>query len=399
MWLLAFAVWLICKGVTWNLTKKGTGSLLRAWSYFVGWPGMDPAPFCNIDPRPIPAKKAKPADACWRYAVIRTICGAVFTYVATQTVLRHRYAAAWLGMIATVLLLHFGLFDLLAIAWRARGIPVEPIMQHPMRATSLADFWSRWNRGFRDLAFKLIFRPLHRRVGIVIATLATFLFSGLVHDLVISVPAHGGYGLPTIYFLIQGFGILFEKSAIGRHTHPKLIRTLMYVALIAPLPLLFHRPFIENVYVPFVLFLRRCLMTGMISLVTLIRIGGVMHFGILIASALTPQVLDWKRELQKLNPLTRQLVWVHGIFIVLTIIALGTIATTNAPQLALGGMLARFVCGFVALFWLARLSLQFALFDPREYLTSATLKLGYHSLTFVFAYLAVIFGIAAVYRI
>ena len=133
------------------------------------------------------------------------------------------------------------------------------------------------------------------------------------------------------------------------------------------------------------------------TLVTLLRIGGLLHFGILIASALTPRVLDWKRELQKLAPLTRQLVWVHGIFIVVTIIGLGTIATFNAPLLATGGNLARFVCGFIAIFWLARVSLQFVLFDPREYLTSISLKVGYHGLTFVFAYIAVVFAFASIH--
>src|SRR5438128_2734795 len=48
------------------------------------------------------------------------------------------------------------------------------------------------------------------------------------------------------------------------------------------------------------------------NLPLLILIGGVMHFGILLASACVPQVLDWKQELRKLDPLSRQLVWVHG---------------------------------------------------------------------------------------
>jgi hypothetical protein len=131
------------------------------------------------------------------------------------------------------------------------------------------------------------------------------------------------------------------------------------------------------------------------TLATLIRIGGLLHFGILIASALVPQVLDWRAELRKLQPLSRQLVWVHGVFIVLTIIALGAIATFNAPILAAGGLLASSVCAFIAIFWLARLSLQFFLFYASAYLTNPLIKLGYHGLTFVFAYLAIVFTWAA----
>lgn len=47
------------------------------------------------------------------------------------------------------------------------------------------------------------------------------------------------------------------------------------------------------------------------SLEQLIFIGGILHFGILIASALVPQVLDWKASLAKLDGLLRQLIWVH----------------------------------------------------------------------------------------
>ena len=53
---------------------------------------------------------------------------------------------------------------------------------------------------------------------------------------------------------------------------------------------------------------------------TLILFGGMIHFGILLASALVPQVLNWRAELALLGRLTRQLVWVHGAFIVLVIV-------------------------------------------------------------------------------
>jgi hypothetical protein len=131
------------------------------------------------------------------------------------------------------------------------------------------------------------------------------------------------------------------------------------------------------------------------NLELLMTIGGVLHLGILIASALTPGVLEWKRELAKLRPLSRQLVWVHGAFIVLTIIGFGMISLIAPADLASGTPLARAFCAFVALFWLARLGVQFFVFDATPFLTRTALKLGYHGLTVVFFVLVATYGFAA----
>src|SRR3954463_16829084 len=114
------------------------------------------------------------------------------------------------------------------------------------------------------------------------------------------------------------------------------------------------------------------------NLALLILIGGMLHFGILIASALVPQVLNWKVELVKLTPLSRQLVWVHGAFIVLVIVGFGTLAVGVPGELASGSMLARAVCLLIAMFWAARLAVQIFVFDARPYLKSPLLTLGYH---------------------
>ena len=127
----------------------------------------------------------------------------------------------------------------------------------------------------------------------------------------------------------------------------------------------------------------------------LILIGGVLHFGILLASALTPRVLDWRHELTKLEPLTRQLVWVHGAFIVLVIVCFGVISIALPVELAAGTWLARAVCGFIALFWLTRLAVQFFVFDANGHLKNIWLRMGYHGLTFVFGYHAVVYSVAA----
>src|SRR5262245_20323718 len=129
---------------------------------------------------------------------------------------------------------------------------------------------------------------------------------------------------------------------------------------------------------------------------TLLMIAGVSHFGILIASALVPKVLDWRGELRKLPSLFGQLVWVHGGFIVLTIIGLGAISVVNAGELASGTLLARTVCGFIALFWGTRLAVQFFYFDATPYLTRLSLKLGYHALTVVFSFLTMVYAWSAI---
>ncbi|MCQ8812003.1 hypothetical protein NQU36_29410, partial [Escherichia coli] len=75
-----------------------------------------------------------------------------------------------------------------------------------------------------------IFKPLLLRFGAAGATMAVFVFSGFVHELAISVPARGGYGLPGGYFVLQGAATIFQRR------HPWLAsgwRGRAFTALIA----------------------------------------------------------------------------------------------------------------------------------------------------------------------
>ena len=71
--------------------------------------------------------------------------------------------------------------------------------------------------------------------------------------MVISVPAGGGYGLPTLYFLIQGFGVIAERRFHLRQT--KAGHVFLWAVLIAPAFWLFHPAFMTNVINPFLDFL------------------------------------------------------------------------------------------------------------------------------------------------
>jgi hypothetical protein len=158
-------------------------------------------------------------------------------------------------MAGLVFVLHFGAFHLVSCAWRAAGVDAKPLMDWPIRSTSLAEFWGRrWNTAFRDLAHRFVFRPLAARLGPRAGLAAGFLFSGVVHDLVISVPAGGGYGWPTLYFAAQGLGHLAERSRAGRAVGlGRGWRGRLFTAAVVAGPAygLFHPPFVLNVVVPF----------------------------------------------------------------------------------------------------------------------------------------------------
>jgi alginate O-acetyltransferase complex protein AlgI len=157
-------------------------------------------------------------------------------------------------MFGVILMLHFGSFHLLALAWQRTGVPVKPLMRAPLLATSLGDFWgARWNTGFHTLAHEFAFRPFSRRIGRTFAVLAVFLLSGLVHELVITLPARGGYGLPTAYFLVQGLGLVLERSSLGRTLALGTgVRGRAFALFVAAAPAfwLFPPVFVRNVILP-----------------------------------------------------------------------------------------------------------------------------------------------------
>jgi hypothetical protein len=128
---------------------------------------------------------------------------------------------------------------------------------------------------------------------------------------------------------------------------------------------------------------------------TLLLIGGLLHFVILIASAMTPRVLDWRRKLAALDPFLRRLFWVYGGFIVLVIVSFGGLTLSHADELASGMPLSRTICAVIAIFWLARLAVQFFVFNARAFLTTTLLRLGYHGLTLLFTALVFIYASAA----
>jgi predicted DCC family thiol-disulfide oxidoreductase YuxK len=252
MWLMALSLYFGCKWLTWRrgMRRASEAGWFISFGYLFGWVGMDAKRFLSGRPAEF---KLKWND--WFWPVANTLTGVALIWLAVRQVVGPwPIAAGWVGMVGVILCLHFGSFQLLALAWQRAGVNAVPLMREPWRAVSLTEFWGqRWNGAFHDLANSLMFRPLLRKCGPIGATLVVFLVSGLIHDLIISVPARGGYGLPTAYFLIQGLAMVFERTTVARKIglgHGWRGWLFMVICTACPAYWLFHPTFIRNIILP-----------------------------------------------------------------------------------------------------------------------------------------------------
>jgi hypothetical protein len=252
MWTLAVAIFAGCKWLTWSEARDATAPWWLHAGYLLAWPGLDANTFLTFPSRDV----VRPKPSEWMAGGLKLVAGIVlFWGIARRVSNAQDVLKGWVGMTGLILMLHFGLFQWISCAWRAMGVQARPLMNRPLSSTSVSEFWGkRWNTAFRDLTHRFLFRPLTNRLGPRGAIAAGFLFSGVVHDIVISLPSGGGYGLPTLFFVIQGAALLAERSAagkglgLGRGTGGWLFTMLV---LLVPAFGLFHPPFVRNIILPF----------------------------------------------------------------------------------------------------------------------------------------------------
>lgn len=83
------------------------------------------------------------------------------------------------------------------------GPALDPF-DHPFAARTPADFWRRWNRPFREFFDQYVFRPMGGTRRPIVATLAVFAVSGLMHEYVYGVASGRVQGWQVLFFMVQG---------------------------------------------------------------------------------------------------------------------------------------------------------------------------------------------------
>lgn len=233
----------------------------RQWLAFCWfWFGMRPGIFTNMGGKTLAGSRELMIKGLMHLLIgFAAVMAARAIWVMRE--LLGDVAARWIAtvplLVGLSLILHFGVFDLLAAFWRTRGVDCRPLFRAPILAKSLNEFWSRrWNLAFSEMTAVAVYRPLTSIAGRRVGLVGSFVVSGLLHETAISVPVLAGFGGPSLYFILHGIFVLVEnglsRAGMSIDSHPWLGRFWTFVALALPSPLLFHRPFLAGVVWPIV---------------------------------------------------------------------------------------------------------------------------------------------------
>lgn len=384
------------------VVKVGSWVLLRARAheyslspvemllFWTVWPGVRPDLFAGSDDH------ADPDGRTFVVGYVYVLVGlalAVVSLLAPPVV--GMDASSWLLLFAVLSVVHLGVGRLFPFGLRWLGYAVPPLFDDPLESWRVAEFWSsRWNRPFIGMNRLFITGPLSARVGVGGAASLAFLASGLLHELAISYTAGGGWGTPFLYFVVQGALYAAEQQWFPDDGWPFLGRLWTYAAVFAPLPLLFHAPFRTTFVVPLIEAGRSVLLSHPVSAYVGVGlwIGASGHFLVLVASSRVPAELDWDTDLESLQPLNRKLMWTYGGFIVLSIVAFGVLTALFHDQFLAGTPVALGVCGLIAVFWTARILVDFAYFSHDDWPDGVEFEVGHTMLTSLFVLLVLVYA-------
>jgi hypothetical protein len=132
---------------------------------------------------------------------------------------------------------------------------------------------------------------------------------------------------------------------------------------------------------------------------TILILAGLTQFAIAATSLTIPRLLDWPKETALLRPLTRYVFWTYACYILGTNLWFATLAAGWPSELLARTPLAALVTGFISVYWLARVVIQFvwfhtALADDRMLFKAA--EVIYVS---GFAFVACVFAAATIHNL
>jgi len=378
--------------------EKPSLSPVQKLVYWTAWPSVRPDSFEDAESEPDAGEFVR-----------GYVFGIIGVVLIAGTVLATPYigenVGSWLMIFGLLSTFHFGVGTVMPFALRWIGVPAPSLFDRPLRSQGIGDFWSsRWNLPFVEMNRLFITRPLGARFGIGVSALTAFLVSGFLHEMAISYAAGAGWGTPFVYFIVQAVAYYAEQRFFPEEEDDgfSVSRSLWtWAVVLLPLPLLFHAPFRQTFIVPIIdvlgTFVFAYPLVDYLSLA--LWVGAAGHFLVLAASFQVPDELEWRDDLESLKPLNRKLMWTYGGFIVLTIVSFGALTAVFHSEFVAGNPVALGVSAMVAVFWTARIVVDFFYFSHDDWPSGTKYIVGHTMLTSLFALLVVIYGGTVVFHV
>ncbi|CAD6341452.1 unnamed protein product [Miscanthus lutarioriparius] len=147
----------------------------------------------------------------------------------------HPYAAFVLFGVITYCILD-SVLPCLAATGRALGMELEPQFNKPYLSASLEDFWGRrWNLMVSAVLRPSVYNPVRARLGVPAGVLATFLVSGLMHEVMAYyLTFRAPTGQVTAFFVLHGASMCAERWCACRWSArpPRVVATPLVVAFV-----------------------------------------------------------------------------------------------------------------------------------------------------------------------
>lgn len=128
-------------------------------------------------------------------------------------------------------------------------------------------------------------------------------------------------------------------------------------------------------------------------------LAGIGQIALAVSSPAIPFILKWPAELRKVQPLIKQIFWVYACYILAFNLSFGLVSAFCYADLTNTSNLARLLTGFIAIYWITRVSIQFFHFDRSNFPTGIWHKLGEVLLVSLFIFLSAVYSLAFYFNI
>lgn len=126
----------------------------------------------------------------------------------------------------------------------------------------------------------------------------------------------------------------------------------------------------------------------------IIFIVGLAQITLAVGSLAIPKILNWRGELSKVRPIIKQIFWTYAAYILGFNLSFGFLSVFSGEELVNGSILAKAVTGFIAVYWISRILIQFFYFDRSDFPRGGWYRAGEIALVTLFIVLSTVYGCA-----